>query len=188
MPKFLGFLWKRNKSRLGLYYFDLKRISKLKPGWVFELPLTLYGWTVFILLFLHGWLIFNIIIYWFIFQGALVFFLNFVGRTHFFLLAKTKSLQYSATPACHFWEQFLLQLVFMFRRTFLILLSDFCSFKKIKFNLCCATCCFLVDDAFSQTVKEIFGGNADKKNLVDPFVEVSFAGKKVCMWSKCRRL
>ncbi|KAM8729757.1 myoferlin-like [Acanthopagrus schlegelii] len=37
-----------------------------------------------------------------------------------------------------------------------------------------------MDDAFVQTMKEIFGGNENKKNLVDPFLEARFAGIKLC--------
>ncbi|XP_028820324.1 myoferlin-like [Denticeps clupeoides] len=37
-----------------------------------------------------------------------------------------------------------------------------------------------MDDAFAQSVKQLFGGDGSKKNLVDPFLEAWFAGKKVC--------
>lgn len=37
-----------------------------------------------------------------------------------------------------------------------------------------------MDDSITQALKEAFGGQVDKKNLVDPFVEAWFAGKKLC--------
>nr|DBA29492.1 TPA: hypothetical protein GDO54_009716 [Pyxicephalus adspersus] len=37
-----------------------------------------------------------------------------------------------------------------------------------------------MDDAFLDNVKQIFGMDSNKKNLVDPFVEVGFAGKALC--------
>ncbi|XP_072293204.1 myoferlin-like isoform X1 [Eucyclogobius newberryi] len=36
-----------------------------------------------------------------------------------------------------------------------------------------------MDDAFFQTMKHVLGGEVDRKNLVDPYLEVSFAGKRL---------
>jgi hypothetical protein len=40
-----------------------------------------------------------------------------------------------------------------------------------------------VDTALFEGVKGIFGGSSDKKELVDPYVVFSFAGKKVLILS-----
>ncbi|XP_058507903.1 myoferlin [Solea solea] len=37
-----------------------------------------------------------------------------------------------------------------------------------------------MDDAFAQTVKQVFRGDGNRKNLVDPYLEVTFAGRKLC--------
>ncbi|XP_072523835.1 myoferlin [Salminus brasiliensis] len=37
-----------------------------------------------------------------------------------------------------------------------------------------------MDDSMAQSLKAAFGGTSDKKNLVDPYVEAWFAGKKIC--------
>lgn len=36
-----------------------------------------------------------------------------------------------------------------------------------------------VDDAFMDGVRQVFGFDSNRKNLVDPLVEIHFAGKTV---------
>lgn len=46
-----------------------------------------------------------------------------------------------------------------------------------------------MDDAFVQSIKDMFGGEGSKKNLVDPFLEARFAGRKVPTINKfCSRM
>lgn len=41
-----------------------------------------------------------------------------------------------------------------------------------------------VDDAFMDGMRQIFGFDSNRKNLVDPLVEIHFAGKTVCILLK----
>lgn len=40
-----------------------------------------------------------------------------------------------------------------------------------------------VDDAFMDGMRQILGFDSNRKNLVDPLVEIHFAGKTVCILS-----
>lgn len=56
----------------------------------------------------------------------------------------------------------------------------YCLFNFI-FYICGSPCAFplLVDDAFMDGMKQFLGFESNRKNLVDPLVEVNFAGKTV---------